>query len=36
MRLVMTGKLVSAGLFELLATLPWDVVEPRLAKVDRI
>jgi glutamyl-tRNA synthetase len=32
MRLAVTGRVVSAGLFEVLATLPWDVVEPRLRK----
>jgi glutamyl/glutaminyl-tRNA synthetase len=33
MRLCVTGRLISAGLFELLAVLPWDVVEARLKKV---
>jgi glutamyl-tRNA synthetase len=33
MRLTVTGRLVSAGLFELLSVMPWDVVEPRLQKV---
>ncbi len=32
MRLAVTGRIVSAGLFEVLATLPFDVVEPRLRK----
>lgn len=36
MRLTVTGRLVSAGLFELLALLPWDVVEPRLRKVSAL
>lgn len=36
MRLCVTGRMVSAGLFELLAVLPWDVVEPRLAKVQTL
>jgi glutamyl-tRNA synthetase len=36
MRLVVTGRLVSAGLFELLALLPWDVIGPRLAKVESL
>ena len=36
MRLVVTGKLVSAGLFELLAVLPWDVASVRLAKVEHL
>ena len=36
MRLTVTGRLVSAGLFELLSTLPWDVVEPRLRKVESL
>jgi glutamyl-tRNA synthetase len=31
-RLAVTGRLVSAGLFEILALLPWSVVEPRLRK----
>jgi glutamyl-tRNA synthetase len=35
-RLCVTGRLVSAGLFEILAQLPWDVVEPRLRKVDTL
>lgn len=30
MRLCVTGRLVSAGLFEVLPLLPWDVVAPRL------
>ncbi len=33
MRLTVTGRLVSAGLFELLSVMPWDMIEPRLAKV---
>lgn len=33
MRLAVTGRLVSAGLFELMAMLPWDVVESRLERV---
>jgi len=33
MRLTVTGRSVSAGLFDLLPVLPWDVVEPRLRKV---
>ncbi len=36
MRLVVTGRLVSAGLFELLALLPWELVESRLAKVEHL
>ena len=36
MRLVITGRLVSAGLFELLAILPWDLVSARLSKVDSL
>ena len=35
-RLTVTGRLVSAGLFELLSLLPWDVVEPRLRKVETL
>lgn len=30
MRLTVTGRLVSAGLFDLMAILPWDVIKPRL------
>lgn len=33
LRLCVTGKLVSAGLFELLVLLPWDVLKPRLERV---
>jgi glutamyl-tRNA synthetase len=33
MRLCVTGRLVSAGLFELMVILPWDILEPRLKKV---
>ena len=33
MRLTVTGRMVSAGLFELLTILPWDIVEGRLNKV---
>ena len=36
MRLCVTGRLVSAGLFELLVLLPWDVVGPRLQKVESL
>jgi len=35
-RLVVTGRLVSAGLFELLTIFPWDVVEARLRKVESL
>ncbi len=34
MRLVVTGRMVSAGLFDLMALLPWDVVAARLKRVD--
>jgi glutamyl-tRNA synthetase len=34
MRLAVTGRMVSAGLFDLMAVLPWDVVEARLRKVE--
>ena len=34
MRLAMTGALVSAGLFELLSLLPWQLVEARLRSVE--
>ncbi len=36
MRLTVTGRMVSAGLFELLALMPWDVVEPRLRKIETL
>ncbi len=36
MRLVVTGRLVSAGLFELMALMPWDVVESRLQKIEAL
>ena len=36
MRLTVTGRLVSAGLFELLSLLPWDVIGPRLAQVETL
>jgi glutamyl-tRNA synthetase len=36
MRLVVTGRLVSAGLFEILAILPWDLVESRLRRVEHL
>lgn len=36
MRLTVTGRMVSAGLFELLSVLPWDVIEPRLRKVETL
>lgn len=32
MRLVVTGRMVSVGLFDLMAILPWDLVEARLKK----
>jgi glutamyl-tRNA synthetase len=35
-RLTVTGRLVSAGLFELISILPWDVVQPRLKKVETL
>jgi glutamyl-tRNA synthetase len=35
-RLTITGRLVSAGLFELLSLLPWDVVQPRLQRVESL
>jgi glutamyl-tRNA synthetase len=35
-RLVVTGRLVSAGLFELLSLMPWDVVEARLKKIETL
>lgn len=36
MRLTVTGRLVSAGLFELMALLPWDLLEARLRKVETL
>jgi glutamyl-tRNA synthetase len=33
MRLAVTGRMVSAGLFDVMAVLPWDVVSARLDKV---
>lgn len=36
MRLVVTGRSVSAGLFELLSLLPWDVVSARLKKIESL
>ena len=33
MRLFVTGRAVSAGLFELLTILPWDVVDARLTRI---
>lgn len=36
MRLCVTGRMVSASLFELLAVMPWDVVLPRLRKVETL
>lgn len=34
MRLTVTGRQISAGLFDLMVVLPWDVVEARLRKVE--
>ena len=36
MRLTVTGRMVSAGLFELLVTLPWDLVKVRLEKIESL
>ena len=36
MRLAVTGRMVSAGLFDVMAILPWDVVEARLRKVETL
>jgi len=33
MRLTVTGRQISAGLFDLMVLLPWDVVEARLRKI---
>ncbi len=35
-RLVLTGRMASAGLFELLSILPWDTVEARLKKIETL
>ncbi len=35
-RLLLTGRMVSAGLFELLSLLPWDLVQARLAKIQTL
>lgn len=35
-RLVVTGRVVSAGLFEVLCLLPWDVIVPRLRKIETL
>jgi glutamyl-tRNA synthetase len=35
-RLCVTGRMVSASVFHLLVILPWDVIDPRLAKVETI
>jgi glutamyl-tRNA synthetase len=35
-RLTVTGRMVSASVFDLMAVLPWNVVEPRLRKVAEI
>ena len=34
MRLAVTGRMISAGLFDLLAILPWDLVAARLKNLD--
>ena len=36
MRLTITGRMQSLGLFDLLPVLPWDVVDARLGKVDEL
>ena len=36
LRLCVTGRMISAGLFDLMAILPWDVLEPRLKQVSAI
>ena len=36
MRYAVTGRAASASLFELLSALPWDVVEPRLKKLETL
>ncbi|MBC7690735.1 MAG: glutamate--tRNA ligase [Methylotenera sp.] len=36
MRLAVSGRAASAGLFDLMAVLPWTVVEARLRKVDTL
>lgn len=34
MRVAVTGRAASASLFELMTALPWDVIEPRLKKLE--
>jgi glutamyl-tRNA synthetase len=36
MRLTITGRQISAGLFDLMVLLPWDVVEARIGKVESL
>jgi glutamyl-tRNA synthetase len=36
MRLTVTGRQISAGLFDLMTILPWDVVEARLHKIETL
>ncbi len=36
LRLCVSGRMVSAGLFDLLSVLPWDRVKPRLQKVQEL
>ena len=36
MRLTVTGRQISAGLFDLMSLLPWDVVEARLRKIETL
>ena len=36
MRLTVTGRMVSASLFDVMAVLPWDVVQTRLEKVQSL
>jgi glutamyl-tRNA synthetase len=36
MRLAVTGRMVSAGLFELIPLLPWDLVAARLRQVEKL
>ena len=36
MRLTVTGRMVSAGLFDVMTLLPWDVLEARLQKIEQL
>ncbi len=36
MRVALTGRTASASIFDLVSALPWDVVEPRLKKLENV